>query len=244
MRLLVITAAALLAAAPLFAAPREINFDKLPDPAAMAFNDPFREMGLSDLGDLRTVVRLEARLRIETFEAETRDRLAAQVREARKSLENKGYDIDALLASRWEVATNRKRARVATNSEYEGAEVALDGFLIPAGNDTDGASVGYLVSSVGLCSHKPAPEPNKLVRVRYGGSFPSQNLYVPVSVVGTLLRKPGDETIFLLDGTARMLSMWQLSADQIVAKGPVHGTGADQGARSEIDPISVAQGAD
>lgn len=241
MRLLVITAAAFWAAAPLLAAPREIKFDQLPDPTAMAFNDPFREMGLSDLGDLRTVVRLEARLRSEPFEAETRDRLAAQVREARKSLEDKGYDIDALLASRWEVAANRKRARVSTNSDYEGAEVALDGFLIPAGNDTDGASVGYLVSSVGLCSHKPSPPPNQLVRVRFDGPFPSQNLYVPVSVVGTLQVRPEDRTIYLLDGSARMVSMWELSAGQIAVNGPVGGTAVPP---DEIDPLAAASGAD
>ena len=244
MRFLLTTAAAILAAVPLLANPRVIDFDQLPDPAALAFKDPFLEMGLKDLEDLRTVVRLQRRLETESFDANTRDRLAAQVTEARQSLAADGHNIEALLAARWEVAANRKRAKLATNPAFEGAEVALDGFLIPAEADPDGASVGYLVSEIGLCSHKPAPPPNQLVRVRYQGSFPTRNLYLPVSVFGTLLTDPEDQTIFLLDGAVRMISMWQLSADQITVQGPFGETEGGQSARSEIDPLAVGQGSE
>lgn len=244
MRLLLTTAVAILAAAPLFADPRVIDFDQLPDPVASTFEDPFLAMGLKDLEDLRTVVRLQERLDSENFDVNTRDRLSDLVTEARQSLAKEGHDIGELLAARWEVAVNRERARLATNPDYEGAEVVLDGFLIPAENDPDGASVAYIVSEIGLCSHKPAPPPNQLVRIRYEGRFPTRNLYVPVSVVGTLLADPEDQTVFLLDGSVRMISMWQLSADQITVTGPVEESEDSRSARSRIDPLAVVDGSE
>ncbi|MFC3615642.1 DUF3299 domain-containing protein [Lutimaribacter marinistellae] len=244
MRLFLKTVVAILAAAPLLADTRVIDFDQLPDPAAAAFEDPFQAMGLRSLEELRTVVRLQERLDNENFDTATRERLSALVADAREALTEEGHDIEKLLAARWEVAVLRKRARLATNPLFDGAEVALDGFLIPAEPDPDGASAAYLVSEVGLCSHKPAPPPNQLVRVRYEGSFPSRNLYVPVSVVGTLLNDPSDQTIFLLDGSVRMISMWQLSADKIIANGPFGKTEGDKAARSGIDPLAVVQGSE
>lgn len=244
MRLLLTAAVAMLAAASLSADPRAIDFDQLPDPAASTFEDPFLEMGLEDLEDLRTVVRLQERLDSENFDADTRDRLASQLSDARQSLAAHGHDIEGLLAARWEVAVNRKRAKLATNPAYDGAEVVLDGFLIPAATDPDGASVAYLVSEIGLCSHKPAPPPNELVRVRYQGSFPTRNLYMPVSVVGTLLTDPQDQTVFILDGSVRMISMWELSADQITATGPVGESKDGESVRSGIDPLAVVQGSE
>lgn len=239
MRLPLTAAAAILAAAPLSADPHVIDFDHLPDPAALTFEDPFLALGLNGLEDLRTVVRLQERLENENFDADTRNRLAAQVTEARQSLAADGHDIEELMAARWEVAANRKRARLATNPAYDGAQVALDGFLIPAETDPDGASVAYLVSEIGLCSHKPAPPPNQLVRVRYEEPFPSRNLYVPVSVVGTLFADPEDQTVFVLDGSVRMISMWQLSADQITVQGPFGETDGGPIARSELDPLAI-----
>lgn len=241
MRRLLTTVAAILAAAPLLADPLVVDFDQLPDPSAQLFEDPFQTMGLKSLEELRTIVRLQRRLDNESFDTATRDRLSIQVTQARQSLAEEGHDIEKLLAVRWEVAVQRKRARLSTNPAYEGAEVALDGFLIPAEADPDGASVAYLVSEIGLCSHKPAPPPNQLVRVRYQGSFPSRNLYVPVSVVGTLINDPEDQTIFLLDGSVRMISMWQLSADEVIAKGPFGETAVDQRAVTGIDPLAVRE---
>ncbi len=235
MRFLLKIAVAIFAAAPLHASPLAEQFDQLPDPAAAIFDDPFREMGLEDLEKLRTVVRLEARLETEAFDRETRERLSANAAEARRWLIEGGHDIDALLAARWEVARNRKRALIATNSSFEGAEVMIDGFLIPAERDPDGVAVGYLVSEVGLCSHKPSPPPNRLVRVRYDGDLPAPNLYLPVSVIGTLSEEPGDQSIFLLDGTVRMISMWNLAASRIVVNGPI---GIPNASSANFDPLS------
>lgn len=244
MRFFLTTVAAILAATPMLADPRAIDFDQLPDPAALAFEDPFLEMELKDLEDLRTVVRLQERLNSETFDTNTRNRLAAQVNEARRSLAQESHDIEELLAARWEVAIQRKRAKLATNPAFDSAEVVLNGFLIPAETDPDGAAVGYLVSEIGLCSHKPAPPPNQLVRVRYEGSFPTRNLYVPVRVMGTLSTDPKDQTIFMLDGTVRMTSMWNLSAYRITVQGPVAEVEVGQGAQGGIDPLAVVQGSE
>lgn len=219
MRLLVFLAATMLAASQSYASPRTIGFADLPDPAALTFEDPFRDMGFEMLEELRTVVRLKQRLAGEDVEAETRLRLEHRLAEAREVLQANGHDIEALLAQRWVVAKNRKQAVIATNPELEGAEVTIVGFFIPAATSEIGTTIGYLVPEVGMCSHMPAPPPNQLVRVELAAPSPVKSPYVAVQVSGQLQPQPSDEAIHILDGEVRMVSMWQLKATETVAAG-------------------------
>lgn len=217
MRFVLCLAAAILYANQTFADPRPIGFADLPDPAAQAFDDPFQDMGFEMLEELRTVVRLEERLAGEDIEAETRARLEDRLEQARAVLETGGHDIKALLAERWVVAEKRKQAMIATNPDLVTAEVALVGYLIPAGSDATGSPVGYLVPEIGMCSHMPAPPPNQLVRVELSAPSPVNSPYAAVKVSGRLKPRASDETIFILDGEVRMVSMWTLNATEAVA---------------------------
>lgn len=222
MRLILATALALATgAAQLAAEPAKIGFDDLADPAAHAFVDPYLAMGAERLNDLRTVVRLDARLAEAELPLQARQRLEARREAARQALASEGFDIEALLAQRWTVAQQRKQALVATNPALAGANVRLDGYLIPAGTGPDGIGIGYLVPVVGMCSHIPAPPPNQLVRLYFDPELGTGSIYLPVSVTGTLATEPSDETIHLLDGMVRMQSLWRLDADTLVPEGPV-----------------------
>lgn len=221
MRLILATAMALSAGmAGLAAEPATVGFDDLADPAARAFVDPYMEMGPERLNDLRTVVRLGARLAEAELSQDVRQRLEARRADAESALTGAGFDIEALLAQRWTVAQKRREAQIATNPSLEGAAVRLEGYLIPAGTGPDGGGIGYLVPMVGMCSHIPAPPPNELVRLYFDPEMGTGSIYLPVSVTGTLRAEANDETIHLLDGMVRMQSLWRLDADTLVAEGP------------------------
>ena len=197
--------------------PKTITFSELQDPAALIYEDPFRDMGLDMLEELRTVVRLETRVEQGDIPDDAQERLMTSLADARTRLEDNGHDIEALLAQRWIVAENRKRATTSTNADLENADVTIDGFLIPAGSDDAGAPIAYLVPEVGMCSHMPPPPPNQLILVQLAEPSPISTPYVMVQISGSLRQQASDESIFVLDGEARMHSMWKLNAETVVA---------------------------
>ncbi len=209
--------AAMLVATQASAKPEVIQFSDLVDPLAVAFDDPYRDMGFQLLNELKLVVELDQKLTNDKLAPEERARLEARRVAAQEKLKANGQDVDALLSQRWIVAKKRQAARMATNPIFDGAEITLSGYLIPAPRAVDGSGFGYLVSQVGMCSHLPPPPPNQLVRVklRADQGSQSQSLYVPVRISGALHVEKSDATIFILDGKARMLSGWTLEAKTI-----------------------------
>lgn len=217
MRLILATVLALIAGvAQLFAEQVTVGFSDLADPEARAFDDPYLAMGPERLEDLKAVVRIDERLASRDLASDTRQRLEARRDAARQSLTGSGFDIDKLLAQRWMVAEKRRRALIATNPALEGAEVEIGGYLIPAEASAGGRAIGYLVPVVGMCSHMPAPPPNELVRVHFDPAMMTESMYLPIRVFGTLRTEANDETIHLLDGKVRMVSLWRLDALRVV----------------------------
>lgn len=205
--------------APVQAQTSKISFQDLVDPAALAFEDPFEAMGFAMLQELRTIVRLEHRLAQDETDAATRTRLTHQMSQAHAVLSAAGYDAEALIAQRWRVAEQRKEAKIATNPALTGNKVTISGFLIPAGRDREGAQLGYLVPQIGMCSHRPPPPPNQLLRVKLDSSVQlGSTLYERMEITGVVEPVASDEMIFLLDGEIRMNSRWTLVAEKIETK--------------------------
>jgi hypothetical protein len=167
------------------------------------------------LNELKLLVQLDQKLSGSDLDEAARPRLEARRVAAREKLEANGHDVDALLGQRWDVAKKRLTARMATNPIFDGVEVSISGYIIPAPQAADGSGFGYLVPQVGMCSHLPPPPPNQLVRVRLRADQQVESLYTPVRVSGRLRVEPSDETIFILDGEARMLSGWTLEAETV-----------------------------
>jgi hypothetical protein len=207
--------AAILAATQASAAPEAIEFSDLADPLAVVFDDPYKDMGVEMLNELKLLVQLDQKLSGSDLDEAARPRLEARRVAAREKLEANGHDVDALLGQRWDVAKKRLTARMATNPIFDGVEVSISGYIIPAPQAADGSGFGYLVPQVGMCSHLPPPPPNQLVRVRLRADQQVESLYTPVRVSGRLRVEPSDETIFILDGEARMLSGWTLEAETV-----------------------------
>ena len=197
------------------AEPEAIEFSDLADPFAVAFEDPYVAMGVDMLNELKVLVQLDQKLSESDLDEETRPRLDARRIAAQDKLEANGHDVDVLLEQRWDVAKKRQTARMATNPIFDGVEVSISGYIIPAPQSADGSGFGYLVPQVGMYSHLPPPPPNQLVRVRLRADQQVESLYTPVRVSGLLRVEPSDETIFILDGDSRMLSGWTLDAETV-----------------------------
>lgn len=213
--LIFVFVAALLAATHAAAEPEAIEFSDLADPLAVAFDDPYAAMGVDMLNELKLLVQSDEKLAGTDLDEETRLRLETRRTAAQEMLEENGHDVDALLEQRWDVAKKRQIARMATNPIFDGVEVSISGYMIPAPPDADGSAFGYLVPQVGMCSHLPPPPPNQLVRVKLRADQQVGSLYLPVRVSGLLRVEPSDETIFVLDGESRMLSGWTLNAETV-----------------------------
>lgn len=75
---------------------------------------------------------------------------------------------------------------VAYRTDLAGAEVKIEGYLLPL--ELDGAKVinFLLVPFVGACIHVPPPPANQLVLVDFPEGFNSTGLWQPIAVTGTL----------------------------------------------------------
>jgi hypothetical protein len=75
---------------------------------------------------------------------------------------------------------------VAYRTDLAGAEVTIQGYLLPL--ELEGAEVVnfLLVPFVGACIHVPPPPANQLVLVDFPEGFASTGLWQPIAVTGTL----------------------------------------------------------
>lgn len=79
---------------------------------------------------------------------------------------------------------------VKLNTELDGADVLLPGYVIPIDIGAEGVSSFILVPYVGACLHVPPPPPNQLVFVETETPWPAANLWDAVWVSGKLTARP------------------------------------------------------
>ncbi len=186
-----------------------VEWQDLPDPASQEFEDPYRDLGQETLGDVVEVARLRA-MQEQTGTIEGDD--AVRLETSLASLEKQGVDADWLISQRWVVAERREAAATLGNTAFDGQEITLSGFAIPAPSEEDGASVFYLVELPGLCSHMPPPPPNQLVRIRLEEDWAPEYMHQPVSVTGRMQIDPTEKVFQVVDGDVPMKATWQLEA--------------------------------
>ncbi|MEP1648784.1 MAG: DUF3299 domain-containing protein, partial [Paracoccaceae bacterium] len=71
----------------------------------------------------------------------------------------------------------------------DGAYVRLPGFVLPLEMGAEGVTDFVLVPYVGACIHTPPPPPNQLIFARTKTPWPSEELWAPVWVVGTMFTR-------------------------------------------------------
>lgn len=75
------------------------------------------------------------------------------------------------------------------NTELDGKDVRLPGYIIPMDVGAEGVTSFVLVPYVGACIHVPPPPPNQLVFVTTEKPWPSDELWEAIWVSGRLSAK-------------------------------------------------------
>lgn len=229
-RAALIAAALTLALAPPMSAlagdARAIGWGDLADPAAARFEDPFGALGMDQLVALRRILQLDGRLAAGGLSAAARARLEMARAELEAALAADGVDADALLATMAEVAERRRLAGLAVNPALDGATVTLEGFAFAGPPLGDGRRTAYVVEAVGMCSHFPPPQPNRLVRVVLPEAAEVSGDYVPVAVTGRLEAEATDAEVFVVDGWQALSSAVMIEARRFETAGAGGGEGA------------------
>jgi uncharacterized protein len=201
----------LLGATSLWAASEQVEWPDLIDQSTQVFDDPYRDMSSDQIRDLITVVRLRDVVQKNPSNANAH----AQLEATETLLQQAGFDIDWLIDQRWVVAERRTQAALAGNPDIDGQTVALAGFAIPAPPDSDGTPVAYLVPERGMCSHKPPPQPNQMIRVRLTTGWTPQSLHEPVRLTGVLVIDPTERMMQVVDGPQAMRATFRMDAQRV-----------------------------
>ena len=192
---------------------REISWDDLV-PAEAEFDDVFTRLDEDTLYELSMVASV--RDRVAAGEALDETILGAN-RDRERLLNEKGVDVDGLIAMRDEVAAQRQAKLELTNAELEGQQVRIPGYLLPLEFDGDKVSEFFLVPYVGACIHTPPPPPNQIVHVVANTPFTTDGgLYTPVWVDGTLRAEKANADLSYVDGAAQVPSSYAIKADSVV----------------------------
>lgn len=72
------------------------------------------------------------------------------------------------------------------NKTLDGAYIKMPGYILPFEMTAQGVTEFMLVPYVGACIHVPPPPPNQLVYVRAETPWPTDNMWDPVWVTGTM----------------------------------------------------------
>ncbi len=192
--------------------PREITWDDLV-PAEAQFDDPFTRLDEDTLFELSLVAnvrdRIEAGRKVD-------DQMLANYQQRVKELEEKGVDVDGLIAMRDEVAKQRIAKTYLTNKELDGSPIRMPGYLLPLEFDGDKVTEFFLVPYVGACIHTPPPPPNQIVHVTTEQGYTTDGgLYTPVWVSGTMKSERRTSSLELVDGASDIPSSYLLDATSI-----------------------------
>jgi hypothetical protein len=192
-----------------------VAWSQLLDPSAQQFEDPCRGLAPGQMSELMSLVRLREELGSDTLPVEQRGNLEARATELEAALQAGGVDVDWLLAQRWVVADRRRRAAVAVNRAFDGQQVELTGFLVPAPPMDDGGTTAYLLPDRGVCNHLPPSPPNQLVRLELASMPDLGGFCVPAVVRGTLRAEESRHQAFVIDDAVPMWSAWTLETDGV-----------------------------
>ncbi|WEX07242.1 DUF3299 domain-containing protein [Chelativorans sp. AA-79] len=100
---------------------------------------------------------------------------------------------------------------IALTRRFSGRAVRLSGYLLPADREGDLVYSFMLVPRSGACSHMAQPPASQVVRVVPEKPYRLSMNYEPVSVTGTLSAGLEKTQLFILDGTAVILSGYKIS---------------------------------
>ena len=202
--------------APSIAAPSQlVEWSDLPDPAAQAFEDPFRDLNDEQADDIRFALRLRARLQQDVGSAAERQQWQEMLVETEAALAADQIDIDWLMSQREAVIQRRETANTTGNPVIDDQIVSIAGYVIPVAPDEQGRAVAYLVPQPGMCSHLPPPPPNQMIRLLLSDHWAPASYYEHVRLTGRLAIAPTEYEIFVIDGQVPMHATFWMEVQEV-----------------------------
>ena len=192
--------------------PRDITWDDL-IPAEAQFDDPFTLLDEDTLYELALVAQVRDRIEAgQEIDEETMTNYKMRIAE----LEEENIDVHGLIDMRDQVAEERMAKLELTNTQLEGQQVRIPGYLLPLEFEGDRVTEFFLVPYVGACIHVPPPPPNQIVHVTTPTPFPTDGgLYTAVWVNGTIRTERSNTNLSFVDGAADVPSGYAIAADSI-----------------------------
>ncbi len=191
---------------------REISWDDLV-PAEAQFDDAFTRLDEDTLYELSMVAGVRDRLEAgKEIDEKTTDNYRKSVEE----MENRGIDVDGLIAMRDQISEERIAKTHLANKALDGKPVRIPGYLLPLEFDGDKVTEFLLVPYVGACIHTPPPPPNQIVHVKAEEAFTTDGgLYTPVWVNGLMKTEQSQSSLNFVDGSSGIPSSYALEATSI-----------------------------
>ena len=191
---------------------REITWDDLV-PAEAEFDDPFTLLDEDTLYELSLIA--EVRDRIEAKQ-EIDDETMANYKQRVSDLEEEGIDVHGLIDMRDQVAAERTAKLQLTNTQLEGQQVKIPGYLLPLEFEGEMVTEFFLVPYVGACIHVPPPPPNQIVHVTTPTPFPLDGgFYTAVWVNGVLRSENANTNLSFIDGASDVPSGYKINAESV-----------------------------
>ncbi len=185
----------------------EIRWENL-KPQLPPQEDPLAGLSDEELGDVEWIIYLRLSLPPEVTEGN--EAYYDEVNEALPKLKKKGIDVDEIIAQ-------RRERNSAVNTELDGRNVRLTGYLLPLDLSGNAVTDFLLVPFVGACIHVPPPPPNQIVHAVSATPTPYEieRLYAPVSVTGKIEVKSLSKELFLMDGSSDINIGYSMTVDKI-----------------------------
>jgi uncharacterized protein len=190
----------------------EVTWDDL-IPDNLNFDDPFEKLTEVQLYNLATVAQYREE---QPGKEEEYHPSKAYYDEALTELKAENVDIDGLLARREEITEKRRARGQAANTELNGKNIRMPGFLLPLEFADKKVVEFLLVPWVGACIHTPPPPANQIVHVKLGKGFDvGDNIYTPVWVNGVIKTESNNPELSFVDGKQNIDVSYVMQADDV-----------------------------
>lgn len=191
---------------------REITWDDLV-PESAQFDDPFEKLYEDQLYNLALIARYRE-------QQEARDKspdfTEAEYDEAMARLKDENIDVEGLIDRREEITEKRRAQGQATNTELNGKNIRLPGYLLPLEFADKKVTEFLLVPWIGACIHTPPPPPNQIVHVKLKNGFDiGDEVFTAVWVNGLMKTEKNSPELSFVDGAQNIDVSYVMQAEKV-----------------------------
>ena len=153
---------------------------------------------------------IHLRRNLSTKESERDQELYNEMLQALPKLLEKGIDVE-------QIVEERKLLETAVNSNLNGKQIRLAGYLLPLDLSARTIREFLLVPFVGACIHVPPPPPNQIVHAVSEKPIPyrADELFKPIWATGVIITRSLTKELYLVDGSGNVDIGYLLKVDSV-----------------------------